>query len=66
MILTFDEDDSSQGNRIPTVFYGQHVKVGSYAEHITHYNVLRTLEDGFALPCVASSCSATPITDVWQ
>jgi phospholipase C len=66
LILTFDEDDGSQGNQIATVFYGQHVKVGSYPEHITHYNVLRTVEDAFGLPCVANSCSATPITDIWQ
>ncbi|MBV9058974.1 MAG: acid phosphatase [Pseudonocardiales bacterium] len=66
LILTFDEDDSSQANHIPTVFYGQHVKAGSYTEHITHYNVLRTIENAFALPCVANSCSATPITDIWQ
>lgn len=66
LILTFDEDDSSQSNQIATVFYGQHVKVGSYSEHITHYTVLRTIEDAFGLPCVANSCSATPITDSWQ
>jgi hypothetical protein len=66
LIVTFDEDDSSQSNQIATVFYGQHVKTGSYSEHITHYNVLRTIEDAFALPCVANSCTATPITDAWQ
>jgi hypothetical protein len=66
LVLTFDEDDSSQRNQIATVFYGQHVKVGSYSEHITHYNVLRTVEDAFSLPCAANSCSATPITDIWQ
>jgi phospholipase C len=66
LVLTFDEDDSSQRNQIATVFYGQHVKVGSYSEHITHYNMLRTVEDAFSLPCAANSCSATPITDIWQ
>jgi phosphatidylinositol-3-phosphatase len=50
LILTFDEDDGSQQNQIATVFYGQHVKVGSYSEHITHYNVLRTIEDAYGLP----------------
>ncbi|HEY2764565.1 MAG TPA: alkaline phosphatase family protein [Pseudonocardiaceae bacterium] len=66
LVVTFDEDDSSQSNQIATVFYGQHVKVGSYSEHITHYNVLRTMEDAYSLPCVANSCSATSITDSWQ
>lgn len=66
LILTFDEDDSSQRNQIATVLYGQHVKVGSYPGYITHYNVLRMVEDAFGLPCVANSCSAAPITDIWQ
>jgi acid phosphatase len=66
LAITFDEDDSSHGNQIPTIFYGQHVKTGSYSEHITHYNVLSTLENAFSLPCVANSCSASPITDTWQ
>ncbi|GAA4633530.1 alkaline phosphatase family protein [Actinoallomurus vinaceus] len=65
LILTFDEDDHSQNNQIPTIFYGQHVKTGDFAERITHDNVLRTVEDGFTLACVANSCGATPITGIW-
>jgi len=38
----------------------------NYSEHITHCNVQRTIEDAFGPPCVAISCSATPITDTWQ
>lgn len=66
LVVTFDEDDSSQSNQIPTVFTGQHVKPGNYSERIDHYGVLRTLEDAFGLPCTANACSATPITDAWQ
>ena len=66
LVVTFDEDDSSQSNQIPTIFTGQHVKPGNYTEHVNHYNVLRTLEDAFGLPCTANACSATPITDAWQ
>lgn len=66
LITTFDEDNDSSGNRIYTVFYGQSVKVGSYSEHITHYSVLRTVEDLYGLACTASACSATAISDVWQ
>ncbi|HEX8094086.1 MAG TPA: alkaline phosphatase family protein [Jatrophihabitans sp.] len=65
LVLTFDEDDNSSGNRIPTVFVGAPVKPGSYSEHINHYNVLRTLEDAYDLPHAGASASATPITDVW-
>lgn len=66
LLLTFDEDDSSQSNQISTVFAGQHVKVGSFAEHINHYNVLRTLEDMYGLPYAGASSTATPITDIWN
>jgi acid phosphatase len=64
--VTFDEDDSSASNRIPTVFYGAHVATGSYSEHITHYTVLRTLQSLNGLGCVANSCSVSPISDIWN
>jgi hypothetical protein len=66
LIVTFDEDDNLNGNRIPTVFSGPMVTTGAYAEHITHYSVLRTVEDMYGLPCLGSACSATPISDVWH
>ncbi len=66
LIVTWDEDDNSANNQIPTIFYGQPVKTGHYAEKVTHYGVLRTLEDAYGLPTVGSSSTATPITDAWQ
>ncbi len=66
LVLTFDEDDSSHSNQIPTIFYGQHVATGGFAERITHYSVLRTIEDAYGLACVAGSCNASAITDVWN
>jgi hypothetical protein len=66
LVLTFDEDDSSQSNQVPTIFYGQHVKTGSFSEHITHYTVLRTIQDGYGLACVANSCGVSAITDIWS
>ncbi len=66
LLVTFDEDDHSASNRIPTLFYGAHVKTGSYSEHITHYTVLRTLESLTGLGCVASSCSVSAISDIWS
>jgi phospholipase C len=65
LVVTFDEDDNNAGNRIPTVFSGAHVAAGSYAEHITHYTVLRTLQAIAGVGCVAESCSATALTDIW-
>jgi hypothetical protein len=66
LIVTWDEDDNSQDNQIPTIVTGQPVKPGSYAEQIDHYSVLRTLEDLYGLPDVGSSASAAPIGDCWN
>jgi phosphatidylinositol-3-phosphatase len=65
-VVTFDEDDHSASNRIPTLFYGAHVATGSYSEHITHYTVLRTLESLNGLGCVANSCNVSAISDIWN
>jgi phosphatidylinositol-3-phosphatase len=66
LIVTWDEDDYSESNQIPTIIVGQHVAPGSYGETINHYNVLRTIEDMYGLSPAGSSSSATPITDIWN
>jgi hypothetical protein len=66
LIVTWDEDDSSASNQIPTIFYGAGVKAGQYSETINHYSVLRTIEDMYGLPYAGSASSATPITDVFS
>jgi phosphatidylinositol-3-phosphatase len=49
LIVTWDEDDFKDENLIPTIFVGPMVKNGKYDEFITHYHVLRTLEDMYGL-----------------
>jgi len=66
LIVQWDEDDFTTTNQIPTLFVGPMVKAGNYSENINHFNVLRTLEDMYALPTVSKSTTATPITDVWN
>ncbi|MBV9572319.1 MAG: acid phosphatase [Alphaproteobacteria bacterium] len=66
LILTWDEDDRSEGNRIPTIFVGPMVKPGQYGESIDHYNVLRTILDMYGLAPLGNTQSAKPIKDVWQ
>ena len=66
LIVTWDEDDGSEGNQIPTIFVGPMVKPGEYSEQIDHYNVLRTLEDMYGLPHLGNSSKAKPITNVWK
>lgn len=64
-ILTFDEDDLLHSNRIMTLFIGENVIAGDYNENITHYNILRTLQDMYGLTYCGNSANVTPITDVW-
>lgn len=65
-ILTFDEDDYTTANLIPTVITGAGVKAGNYGENINHYSVLRTIEDAYGLPHAGAAATATPITDIWS
>jgi hypothetical protein len=65
LIVTWDEDDSSHGNQIPTIFVGPMVQAGQYSEHIDHYTVLRTIEDMYGLGHAGMSANRNPITDVW-
>ena len=65
LIVTWDEDDSVDINKIVTIFIGQQVKPGTYGETINHYTLLRTIEDIYDLPSVANSATAIAITDCW-
>jgi phosphatidylinositol-3-phosphatase len=68
LIITWDEDDGSQSNQIPTIFLGQPVRPGKYGDRITHYNVLSTLEAAYGLPRIGNGTARaqTPITNIWQ
>jgi acid phosphatase len=65
LILTFDEDDYSEDNRILTVLYGQPVKRGSYDQRVNHYTVLRTIEMLMGLEPLGHGADEQPITGVW-
>ena len=66
LIVTWDEDDGSQGNHIVTIFAGQQVRPGRYAQPVTHYSVLATIEAAYALPRDGQAATATPITNIWR
>lgn len=66
LVVTFDEDDYHAKNRIPTIIYGAHVRPGRYAEHISHYSVLRTLLAMYALPPFAKAAVTPPIRTIWD
>ncbi|MBK9543740.1 MAG: hypothetical protein IPO49_15755 [Bacteroidetes bacterium] len=61
LILTFDEDDDVSSQHILTCIIGEHVIPGSYSNTINHYNVLRMIEDMYALPHAGAAATATTI-----
>ncbi len=72
MIVTFDEsethsDSNGPTNHTYTVFLGPMVRPGCESARATnHYNVLRTIEENFALGTLgAEDARHGPITDVW-
>ncbi|MCV7133214.1 acid phosphatase [Mycobacterium hodleri] len=65
LIVTWDEDDDSAGNRIPTIFYGAHVPVATDAAPLNHYNLLSTIEDLYGLPKTGLAANAPAIMNVW-
>jgi len=65
LIVDFDENDGGPGNRIPTIFYGQRVRPGRDGQPITHYSVLRAIEDWYGLRPLGHAAAARPITGVW-
>jgi hypothetical protein len=70
LIITFDEDDSSHGQRIPTIVVGSPgtVKTGYTSQsHYTHYSVSRTMETALGLPTLTRNDGyANPLNDVWR
>lgn len=65
LILTWDEDDRSAKNKIPTVFVGPMVKSGSYRVKSNHYTVLRTVEDLYGLQPLGLSRQEKPLA-IWK
>jgi phosphatidylinositol-3-phosphatase len=63
LILTFDENDGSAGNQIPTILIGN-VNGGQFSQTINHYSVLRTIEDIFGVKALGSAGSASAIKGV--
>lgn len=66
LIVTWDEDDYTENNQVPTIIVGQGVTTGQYDETVNHYNLLATLEAMYGLAKVGSSASASAITDIWS
>ncbi|MEP6926817.1 MAG: alkaline phosphatase family protein [Ginsengibacter sp.] len=64
-ILTTDEQDGQAPANIVTFFTGANIKGGIYNQSITHYNVLRTIEELYQLPYVGESINSSAISSIW-
>jgi hypothetical protein len=67
LIVTFDEDNSSARNRIPTVLYGANVKSGAEVDGTwTLHNVLHTVEAANGAAHAAASNDVRSITGAFN
>ena len=66
VVVTFDEDDGSTDNHIPTFLVGAGVRAGASDQRVDHYTVLRTIEDMYGLPPLGAAAQRVPLTDIWS
>jgi phosphatidylinositol-3-phosphatase len=66
VFVTFDESDTADPG-IPSLALGQLVRPGSrFRQAMSHYGLLRTIEDGFGLSHLGRSARAGPVTGIWR
>lgn len=66
VFVTFDESDTADPG-VAALALGPLVRPGSrYRPAISHYGLLRTIEDGLGLPRLGRSARARPITGIWR
>jgi acid phosphatase len=58
LIVTFDEDNGTPGNQIPTIVVGAGIPVAKDGTRINQYSVLRAIENCFGLPPLGQAATA--------
>jgi acid phosphatase len=66
LIVTWDEDNGSSGNRVATIIVGARVKPGKYAQRVDHYGLLRTVEELYGLAQMNESAKAQATKGIWK
>jgi acid phosphatase len=64
LVITWDEDDRSAANHIPTLITGAGIVAGTYRQPIDHYDLLRTIEVALGLPAIGGAAHAPVISGV--
>jgi phospholipase C len=66
VFVTFDESDSTDP-RVAALALGPVVRPGSrFAPAMSHYGLLRTIEDAWGLPRLGRSARVAPATGIWR
>jgi len=68
LFVTFDEDDGTDpgGAQVATVVVSPLVASGARSSVVyDHYSLLRTIQDAWGLGCLAKSCDAVPMADLF-
>jgi hypothetical protein len=66
IFVVFDESDSADP-RVAALALGPLVRPGSvYAPAMSHYGLLRTIEDAWGLPRLGRSARVAPATGIWR
>ncbi|MEQ1827063.1 MAG: alkaline phosphatase family protein [Pirellula sp.] len=65
LIVTFDEDNNLEGNRVATIFSGANVKNIQDATLYNHHNLLRTIEDIYDLSHSGNAANVLPMSLVF-
>ncbi len=65
LVVTWDEDDGSQRNQVPTVVAGAGVRPGRYDGRADLYNLLRTFEWLYGLPPIGNAAHRSQLRGVW-
>jgi acid phosphatase len=68
LIVTWDEADPDLdgANRIPTVLVGPAIEPGTNGSRADLYNLTRTIEWIFNLPCISEECKVQPLAGIWK
>ena len=68
VFVVFDEPSKTlTEKRLPTLVLGPAVRRGARSKTaLTHYGLLRTIEDAWRLPHLGKAASATPIRGIWR
>src|SRR5207253_209042 len=68
LAITWDEDDGTQNNQVPTLVIAKSVPAGFRSStHYNHYSLLATIESAWGLsPLTTNDASATPMSDFFN